>query len=782
MPLLVVESAAKAKTISGYLAKIPELRALGRFEVVASLGHVVDLPKGAMGVDTDTWNLELAPIPDKAKVVAKIRKAADAAAKAGGAVYLAADPDREGEAIAANLWNLLGPEAKAAARRVVFHEITPRALRDAILNPRDVDRNLVDAQMARRALDRVVGYELSPLLWRRFASPGLSAGRVQSAALAMVVGRTAEVRSAAERATAGEGRQWTLHGRFAGADAGAGAGAGAVEARVKEPFMDPDVLEGLMESPPRGWIGTGTQRESKRNPPAPFTTSALQQEAYHRLGIPAKATMSYAQALYEAGHITYMRTDSVALAPEAQAALLAVVEERFGAAYRCARTYSARSAHAQEAHEAIRPTHPEHGPVLPPRDGDAAWSQSHVRLYELIWRRSVASQMIAARYQEHTLALVPDADALGADALGAGWSADGPVFEGTHRVLIEPGYLKAERAAEAGAGADAGAGAGGAGGGRYTCEGLDAKGDVAHPRPLFQEPGLIQAMEEDGIGRPSTYASILDKLYDRGYIRAGENPTPEIQVVHYTWEPEEGLSTQEGTVRIGGTGARLIPTSLGERVIEYLGGVVPSMLDAGFTAQMEADLDRIANGEAARVEVLARFYGGFQNEVQAAAEARTAAAGAKRAPRPRQALREFPEHGVSMIQTRYGPALLRDGTSPPAWVGGVQIMADWRQKAVEALAADDIGFLVSLPKPVFPGSPWKLVMGRYGLYLAKDAKSLHLPKEHWDAAIRGPLPAALVEELERNPPPWGVWESGPARSNGGGRGGQRKSLRKGQRV
>jgi DNA topoisomerase-1 len=552
--IVIVESPTKAKTIGRYLG--PD------YEVRASMGHVRDLPKSTrtgLGVEVDGGvRMTYHVIGRAKKFLADLRRDAGTAP----AVYLATDPDREGEAIA---WHI----AEAArlprdrARRVTFTEITQTAVREAFARPRDIDERLVNAQQARRAVDRIVGYRISPVLWRKVRS-GISAGRVQSAALRLVVDREREIRSFEPR------EYWTVEAELA-------TEAGEV-VRARYPFLERDKFALPDEAAARAvveatrdavWTVAAVRRQERRRSPAPpFITSTLQQEAARKLGFSAKRTMAVAQQLYEGvelgpegsvGLITYMRTDSPHVAEQALQELLQVVRERYGDAYAPdrPRRYKAKASRAQEAHEAIRPTSALRDPasVAPYLDRDQA------RLYELIWKRAVASQMAQAIF-----------DAVSVD-IRAGdhtFRASGQTvrFDGFMRVYTEGRDDPLEE--EGGALPDL------AEGQTLALRRLEPVQHFTEPPPRYTEASLVKALEELGIGRPSTYAQIMSTLHERRYVHTERK--------------------------------RLVPTELGIVVCDFLSDVYPKVVDLGFTAEMEEELDRIAEGEVDWEPIVRLFF------------------------------------------------------------------------------------------------------------------------------------------------------------------------------
>ncbi len=561
--LVIVESPAKARTIERYLGR--------DFQVLASYGHVRDLPenpgKGKFGVDVDhDFEPEYVIPDDRRKQVSAIEKAA----RAADDVYLATDLDREGEAIA---WHVAQaahvPDTKA--RRVTFNEITEGAIHEAFANPRDIDRDLVDAQQARRIVDRLVGYTLSPLLSRKIRS-GLSAGRVQSVALRMVVEREREIRAFIAR------EYWTLEALLATPD-GVQLAAEVVRIAGKPLAIDNEADARHHAAAIRTLspvVDSVTKRASKRNPAPPFITSTLQQEASRKLGFSPKRTMSVAQRLYEGmdtpdGHvglITYMRTDSTAIASVAMAEAQELIVERYGERYGTGkgRVYKTRSKGAQEAHESVRPTSFRRDP----ESLQATLSNDEYRLYRLIWQRAVASQMAPKELETTTIELTAGDYRLRA-------SATRTTFDGFARIYTEgrddaASEDEAERTLPALKTGD-------------TTRVLEVTPTqhFTEPPPRYTEATLVKALEEHGIGRPSTYAATISTIVDRGYVRVEER--------------------------------RLHPEEIGEIVTDLLVEHFGEYVDLAFTARMEEGLDEVARGERAWVPLLRDFFEPLRDRV-----------------------------------------------------------------------------------------------------------------------------------------------------------------------
>jgi DNA topoisomerase-1 len=564
--LVIVESPAKAKTIERYLGP--------GYTVLASYGHVRDLPenpgKNQLGVDVDhdfTPAYEI--VADRKKQLAAIQKAASRA----DLVYLATDLDREGEAIAwhvAEAVNLVPDRT----RRVTFSEITASAIQKAFANPRTIDRNLVDAQQARRVVDRLVGYTLSPLLWRKVRA-GLSAGRVQSVAVRLVVDREREIRAFKPR------EYWSLKAILV-APSGDTFEAELVRISGKKlEIGDGETAErhaaALRGSRPV--VADVSVKNSSRNPAPPFTTSSLQQEASRKLGFSPKRTMAAAQRLYEGmetdegqvGLITYMRTDSVAMSADAVAEAAGVISERFGAPYALAkgRSFTTKTRNAQEAHEAIRPTSFARDPEAISR----RLGNDEGRLYRLIWQRAIASQMAAKEQETTTVELRATPD--GGEAYDLRANATRTTFDGFSRVYTE-GHDDSEEEAECRLPALAA-------GDVTSVDGIVPDQHFTEPPPRYTEATLIKALEEHGIGRPSTYAATISTILDRGYVRVQAR--------------------------------RLHPELVGEIVTDLLVAHFGEFVDLEFTARMEDELDEVARGKREWVPVVRQFYAPFRSRV-----------------------------------------------------------------------------------------------------------------------------------------------------------------------
>jgi len=548
-----VESPAKAKTIEKYLGK--------DYKVLASMGHVRDLPKSDFAIECNgnvAIRYEAITRPSAKKAVGDIRKHM----KDAEAVWLAPDPDREGEAIAWHIAELLNIDS-SKRRRVTFNEITKKAVTEAFENPRDIDMHLVDAQQARRAVDRIVGYKLSPLLWRN-VGPNLSAGRVQSAALLLVVLRERERRAFKET------EYWDVTARLATPASDEFSAIYPASQKKDSPELGNEtVTMALVETVrPGPWIVREIRKsERKSSPPAPFKTSTLQQAASSKLGFPVWKTMKIAQGLYEAGHITYMRTDSVNLSNDALGEIGRVIEATFGKDYLQIRRFTETSKGAQEAHEAIRPASVEKSPD----DMKGSLGSDELRLYEIIWQRTMASQMSEAVY---------DQTSVDVDSNGKTFRATGKVlkFDGYMRVYLEAVDDDAETDESEGLLPDL------TEGDVLELRELQPVQHFTQPPPRYTEATLVREMEKQGIGRPSTYSPTIKTIADREYLKIESR--------------------------------RLIPTQRGEVVTELLERHFNEVVDLQFTARMEEDLDKIAEGTGEMQPVVCGFLASFSAHVE----------------------------------------------------------------------------------------------------------------------------------------------------------------------
>ena len=684
MNLVIVESPKKAELISGFLKK----HQLNDYKVMASAGHVRDLKQHSFSVNVeDHFRPEYVITEDKKSLVRELK----AAAKKADLVYLASDEDREGEAIA---WHLsealeLKPEK---TRRIVFHEITAEAFLHALEHPREVNMNLVDAQQARRVLDRIVGFELSPVLWKRIR-PSLSAGRVQSVAVRLIVDREREITAFVPQSSyrlqatfvlpSGERLLTELNHRFA-----TEAEAEALMTRCATADFS---------------IGAITRRAARRSPAAPFTTSTLQQEAAHKLGYSVSQTMRLAQSLYESGHITYMRTDSVNLSSQAIGAIARQIEKHPGKEYHQPRRFQTKSKGAQEAHEAIRPTYIDREHV-----GGTAQGQ---RLYDLIRKRTLASQMADAEIERTTVS-IPVA---GTDYA---FTAQGEVitFRGFLDVYMESTgeegnaevtkLLPAVKEREA-----------------LSLEALTGEERFTQRPARYTEASMVSKMEELGIGRPSTYAPTIQTIQNRGYVERADR---EGQRRNYTV-----LTLKDGAVKravksevYGADKGKLLPTDVGIVVNDFLVDQFPNIVDYNFTARVEEEFDTIAEGKTAWSGAIGDFYQRFHPEVERATHERPAQRVGQRI------LGVQPSTGlqVSVSIGRYGP-MAQLGTAEDA--EKPRFASLQKGQSLETITLEEALALFDLPKNIgeYEGEVMTVAVGRFGPYVRHAGKFYSLPKD-----------------------------------------------------
>ena len=688
--LVIVESPAKAKTIQKYLGK--------DFEVKSSFGHIRDLPKKGMGIDLKTFTPDYEVSADKKKLVTELK----AAVKKAEMVWLASDEDREGEAIA---WHL-ADELKLKddnTKRIVFHEITKNAILKAIENPRKIDQNLVNAQQARRVLDRIVGFEMSPVLWKKVKT-GLSAGRVQSVAVRLVVEREQEIRNFKPTSS------FKVEGVFTNAE------KQDISAKLKKDFTKENEAEAFLEKSQNVEfkVLNVETKPGSRSASAPFTTSTLQQEASNRLGYNVTSTMRIAQRLYEEGYITYMRTDSVNLSQEAINSAKDFIEKEFGAAYSSPRNYTTKSSSAQEAHEAIRPTDFSVKSI-----GDAQLN----KLYQLIYKRTLASQMANAKIEKTVIEI-------GNSALPSHFEAQGEVivFDGFLKVY---GITKTDEDDE------------------ENNEKLLPKvkiGEVlsykkitatekyTKPAARYTEAALVRKLEELGIGRPSTYAPTIQTIQNRGYVDKREILPQEREIVKLSLG-KSGVKKEVLTEKFGGDKNKFVPTDIGEVVNEFLINNFNEILDYGFTAKVEQDFDDIANGAEKWKETLKSFYDNFHPKIEDVEENADRATGER-------LLGKDPKSGKNVYARmgRYG-AMIQIGEADDEQKTYASIM---QNQNISTISLDEALDLFKLPFDLkeFEGKPVSVGVGRFGPYVKWG--------EAFISVGRGTDPFSVTQEVAEN--------------------------------
>jgi DNA topoisomerase-1 len=659
--LVIVESPAKAKTIEQFLGK--------DYSVKSSFGHIRDLPKKGLNIDVEHGFEPNYEVPaDKKKVISELKKAAK-----GSDVWLASDEDREGEAIAWHLTQALGLDPKTT-KRIVFHEITKPAIEAAIEKPRLVDIKLVDAQQARRVLDRLVGYELSPVLWKKVRT-GLSAGRVQSVAVRLIVEREREIKAHEAESS------FKVTAIFT-------SGKDEVPAELQAKLPDADTTEAWLTKAATAdfKIESIDQKPGSRSPSAPFTTSTLQQEASRRLGFSVRQTMTVAQRLYEAGNITYMRTDSTILSGQAIKAAEQYIKKEYGDKYHQVRQYKTKNASAQEAHEAIRPT----SFTKTAAGADA----QQKKLYQLIWQRALASQMAAAQLERTEVVTSVSNQPENFLAKGEILRFDGfmKVYGGTKDDVLLPALKNGQS---------------------LDLASMNAIETFTRPPARYSEATLVRKLEELGIGRPSTYAPTISTVQTRGYVEKTDLEGTEREVTELTLE-KGAVSRQISTAITGADRGKLVPTGIAEVTTDFLVKYFPSIVDYDFTKRVEDDFDNIADGKQRWADMIKDFYKEFhplveksedipRNEVSQARELGTD---------PKSGEPIYARYG------RYGPMLLKgrteDEDKKPAFApmpAGAAIDTVTLEQALE---------MFKLPRTVGQtkdGEDIKANIGRFGPYI-----------------------------------------------------------------
>lgn len=676
--LVIVESPAKAKTIQKFLGK--------DFNVKSSQGHIRDLSKSKLSVDIENGFKPIYEIPsDKKAIVADLKKAA----KAASVVWLASDEDREGEAISWHLYETLGLAGKNT-KRIVFHEITKDAILKAIQNPRDIDMDLVDAQQARRVLDRLVGFELSPILWKKI-QPKLSAGRVQSVALRLVVDREKEIIGFRRE------QYYRMEAVFHPASLPEGTTVKAVlDKRFDTAESARDFLSRCAGAVFR--IGSIDRKEGARTPAAPFTTSSLQQEAARKLHFPVSLTMSIAQRLYESGFITYMRTDSTNLSSLAINTAREYITETFGAGYSKPRQYRTKSKSAQEAHEAIRPTFISNTSI--------SGTSQEKKLYDLIWKRTVASQMSDAKVLKTDIKMVSDSvpevfSAQATEVLFDGFlklymeSTDDE--QGQDEVILPELHI----------------------GETMDQVSVSAICKFTAPPARYSEATLVKKLEELGIGRPSTYSPTISTLTEgRGYIMRGDKEGEKVKVCDYILRDGK-VSVSERVETVGAEKGRLLPQEIGMIVSDFLVDKFRRILDYGFTANVEKEFDQIASGDMKWETLISEFYKPFHEKVEETLSS-------KEYSHVSRELGPDPADGQMLVAKfgKYG-SYIQKGEGENR-----QFASLAPGQLIESITLEDALKLFSLPRVVgqYNGVDIIATKGRFGPYLKYGDRNVSLPK------------------------------------------------------
>ena len=687
--LVIVESPAKAKTIEKFLGS--------DYKVMSSYGHIRDLKKKELSINEQTLEPDYEIPEDKIKVVKELKSFARAAEK----IWLASDEDREGEAISWHLCEVLGLD-ESKTNRIVFHEITQQAILDAIEHPRHIDMNLVNAQQARRVLDRLVGFKLSPILWKK-VKPSLSAGRVQSVAVRLIVEREREIQAFKSEPF------YRVNAIFAVINAD--GSANELKAELSTRFKTHDEVTAFLEKCKEAefTISSISKKPLKRTPAPPFTTSTLQQEAAHKLGFTVSQTMMVAQHLYENGHITYMRTDSVNLSTLCQKASKEEIIKTWGAAYSKPRQYHTNSKGAQEAHEAIRPTYMNKTII----EG----TSQEKRLYDLIWKRTAACQMADAEIEKTIVNI-------SVSGCEESFVAQGEVikFDGFMKVYRETANKQSDA---------------------YDDEeenSIKLLPDVSEGQPLqrreiiaterfsqgpsrYTEASLVHKLEELGIGRPSTYAPTISTIQQRDYVQKGDKQGVERI---YTIDSLKGKKvTQRNREEIvGNEKGKLLPTDIGMVVNDFLMDYFPSIMDYNFTAKVEQRFDEIAEGDSAWTEMMKDFYTTFEPVVEKTMNIRSE----HRVGERQVGVEPSTGKPVFVKIGRFGPVVQIGSADDKEKPRFAQIPSD---KSMESITLDDALELFKLPREIgiFEGEKVVIGTGRFGPYVLHHKKYVSLPKD-----------------------------------------------------
>ena len=695
--LVIVESPAKAKTIEKFLGK--------DFKVESSFGHISDLPSKELGVDVEgDFKPKYEVSRDKKAVVKKLKELA----KNSDMVWLASDEDREGEAIAWHLAEALKLD-KAKTKRIVFHEITKTAIQKAIENPRDIDYHLVDAQQARRVLDRIVGYELSPVLWRKVKG-GLSAGRVQSVSVRLIVEREREIQEFKPMAS------FRIDAEFSNES------GQSFKAKLPKTFSSQSEAYKFLESNINATFKVADleKKPAKKSPAAPFTTSTLQQEASRKLYFSVSKTMTMAQRLYESGFITYMRTDSVNLSDEARKGAQKEIENSFGSKYSKPRNYVGKSKGAQEAHEAIRPTNFSVQSIDIDRD------QS--RLYDLIWKRAIASQMSEAKLERTNVKI-------SASNHNETFTANGEVitFDGFLKVYLEStddeetekeGMLPAMKTNE-----------------KLHNNYITATERYTRPPYRYTEASLVKKLEELGIGRPSTYAPTISTIQNRNYVEKGSVEGVERNFVQLTLK-KGALKEKLLTEKFGSDKGKLVPTDIGMIVTDFLVNHFEHILDYNFTAKVEEDFDDIADGKVDWTKIMKTFYEDFHPQVEHVQENADRESGER-------ILGSDPKTGkqVSVRLGKFGPMVQIGTVDDDEKPQFASLSPDQQLNTITYEEAMD---LFQLPKSLgaYKGEEVEVNNGRFGPYVKFGKKFVSLPKGVDPLSVELEDAIVLIKEKE----------------------------------
>ena len=699
--LVIVESPAKAKTIEKFLGK--------DFKVMSSYGHIRDLKKKELSIDDQTLEPEYEIPEEKTKLVADLRSKAEKAEK----VWLASDEDREGEAISWHLCEVLGLD-KQKTNRIVFHEITKPAILEAIEHPRHLDMNLVNAQQARRVLDRIVGFKLSPVLWRK-VKPALSAGRVQSVAVRLIVEREREIQNFQSET------YYSVNAIFAITNPD--GSATEVKAQLATRFKTENEATAFLEKCKNATftVDNISRKPVKRTPAPPFTTSTLQQEAARKLGFTVSQTMMVAQHLYENGRITYMRTDSVNLSKLCLGASKEEINSLYGSDYSKPRQYHTSSKGAQEAHEAIRPTYMNQSAI----EG----SVQEKRLYELIWKRTIASQMADAEIEKTTVSIkiagLPDYE----------FVAQGEVvkFDGFIKIYRESsddddqqeefGHTLPPLAE----------------GQELTRREITATERFSQGPQRYTEASLVHKMEELGIGRPSTYAPTISTIQQREYVQKGDKKGEDRSYSLFTLKGKQ-ISQKTRKENVGSEKGKLLPTDIGIVVNDFLMKNFRDIMDYNFTAKVEQDFDRIAEGDEKWTDMMHAFYKDFMPEVEKTMNSRNEHKAGER----QLGVDPKTQKPVFVKIGRFGP-IVQIGTAEDQDKPRFAQLP--KEQSMETITLNEALELFKLPREIgeYEGKPVTIGAGRFGPYVLHDRKYTSLPKNVDPMAVTLDKAIELIE-------------------------------------
>lgn len=716
--LVIVESPAKAKTIEKFLGK--------DFKVTSSFGHIADLPSSELGVDVEKgFTPKYIVSNDKKKLVSELK----ALSKKAETVWLASDEDREGEAIAWHLAEELNLDKKKT-KRIVFHEITKNAILKAIENPRQIDYNLVNAQQARRILDRLVGYELSPVLWKKVKG-GLSAGRVQSVAVRLIVEREREIEAFEAEASFRVDAEFTTNE------------GNKFKAKLQKNFdSEQEAKDFIKKNIGASYkISELSKKPATKSPAPPFITSTLQQEASRKLYFSVGKTMTIAQRLYEAGHITYMRTDSVNLSKEARAAAEKEIRASYGKEYSKPRTFKSKSKGAQEAHEAIRPTDMSQHSINAERD--------MMRLYDLIWKRTLASQMSDAKLERTNVKI----DVLANQKVDEKFLANGEVikFEGFLKVYLEgtdledeeqEGMLPVMREGEP-----------------VNNNYITATERFTRPPYRYTEASLVKQLEDLGIGRPSTYAPTISTIISRNYVEKGTIEGSERKYVQIKLQKDK-ITEKQLSEMVGSDKGKLVPTDIGMIVTDFLVDHFGNILDYHFTAKVEEDFDEIAEGKQEWSEMMKDFYEKFHPQVSNV---------------EKNAERESGERELGTDPATGKPVIVRLGRfGAVAQIGAAEDdekkFASLRpDQQLHLVTFDEVMDLFKLPKTlgVYDGEEVEVNNGRFGPYVRFGSTFISLPKGMDPLDVDMAFAKNLIDEKKKADAPIYMYEEKPVQKGVG---------------